>query len=136
MSSVGCGAFTVVPGITRVVMRHRLLAVASLYSLLALSPAAAQSTTPAFSAGPLLIEALSTDPSRVTGGDVLVRVTVPSGTQPSALRVSAGGRTLRSSFSAESSTSMVGLVSDLPPGSSSIEIAAGTVTGRMNATRG
>jgi hypothetical protein len=63
------------------------------------------------------IKALSTDPSRVTGGDVLVEVALPAGTKASALKVTTAGRDVTSAFHVGAAPGvMMGLVTGLANG--------------------
>src|SRR5580693_4458127 len=60
--------------------------------------------------GRVAIKTLSTDASRVTGGDVLVEVTLPAGTAPGALKVTVSGRDVTSAFHPEAAAGvMMGL---------------------------
>ena len=56
------------------------------------------------------VQTLSTDASRVTGGDVLVQITVPSGTPAQPVKVTVAGRDVSDAFRATASNTMVGLV--------------------------
>lgn len=58
-------------------------------------------------------------PSLISGGDVLVRVTLPAGVPAAQVRVSLGGRNLTRAFSRQRH-SLLGLVSGLPVGRSRI----------------
>ncbi len=65
----------------------------------------------------MTIKALSTDPSRVTGGDVLVEVALPAGTKAGALKVTASGRDVTSAFHAGAAPGvLMGLVTGLANG--------------------
>jgi hypothetical protein len=79
--------------------------------------------------GGLVVTALSTDASRVTGGDVLVRV---AGTEdlPEA---TVDGAPVEVDFTAADG-SLTGLVTGLPEGDAVIEVTAGEDTGRLEVT--
>jgi hypothetical protein len=79
------------------------------------------------------IKAISTDASRVTGGDVLLEIVLPSGAMPSALKVAAGGRDVTSVFKMVAPVGKLvkdgatwGLVTGLPIGKTTITAALGT----------
>ena len=74
--------------------------------------------------GTLSIRTLSTDAALVTGGNVLMQVTLPSGAAATSLKVTAGSRDVTSAFAAapgSPSNALNGLVSGLPNGRTSIE---------------
>jgi hypothetical protein len=72
---------------------------------------------PADTSARVTIKALSTDPSRVTGGDVLVEVALPPGTKAGSLKVTASGRDVTSAFHAGAAPGvMMGLVTGLTNG--------------------
>jgi hypothetical protein len=91
-------------------------------------------SAPAGSGG-VTLKALSTDPALVTGGDVLVQVTVPAGTRP--VKVTAAGRDVSGAFRpGEQPNTFVGLVTGLAngrnvltAGGSSLEITNYPITG-------
>src|SRR5881628_3038044 len=71
------------------------------------------------SSGGLRIATLSTDASRVTGGDVLVEITIPPAASPSSLKVLANGRDATHAFRASSTRGVqvgLGLLRDLAIG--------------------
>jgi hypothetical protein len=74
-------------------------------------------------AGKLEITTLSTDASRVTGGDVLVQLSLPAGTASGALRVTLAGRDVTSAFRpAANPTTLLGVVSGLANGRNVIDV--------------
>ncbi len=80
---------------------------------------------PARSTGARLgLRALSTDAALVTGGDVLVELTLPEAAGP--LRVSVSGRDVTAAFRAAGSGRMLGAVTGLANGRNVLEAAAGT----------
>ena len=71
------------------------------------------------------IRTISTRPDFVSGGDVLVQVTVPATLAAGKLSVSAAGRDVSGAFKLTGSpNTLVGLVTDLPAGRSEIEAGA------------
>ncbi|MGE0450995.1 MAG: DUF6351 family protein [Vicinamibacterales bacterium] len=105
---------------------------AALLALLLSTPLASSGQRSAFSlvsfleaAPELSIRAVSTHPDLVTGGDVLVEIALPPGAQASALRVTAGGRDVTKAFRPSAERSMLGLVTGLPEGASTIDADAG-----------
>ena len=67
------------------------------------------------------IKALSTDPSRVTGGDVLVEVSYPTGTAPGSIRIATANGDVTSAFKpGRERNTLMGLVTGLPLGKSAI----------------
>ena len=69
------------------------------------------------------IEALSAKPHLVSGGDVLVRVTLPDRLDRHEVRVELNGRNINSAFRSESRHTLVGLVQDLKLGRNEIEVS-------------
>jgi hypothetical protein len=69
------------------------------------------------------IETLSTKPHLVSGGDVLVRVTLPERLDRHDVRVELNGRNITHAFHAESKHTLVGLVNDLKLGRNEIEVS-------------
>jgi hypothetical protein len=73
----------------------------------------------------LRIETLSTKPELVSGGGVLVRVTVPRGLSPALVRVEVDGRDVTSAFRASGNDgSLIGLVTGLANGRNVIDVSA------------
>jgi len=99
------------------------LAVLALVGTVAV-PWAANVATQDGRGGTLSIRTLSTDAALVTGGNVLVDITLPSAAAAASLKVTAGGRDVTSAFAAapgSPSNALNGLVSGLPNGRTSIE---------------
>lgn len=107
-------------------MKHqvigRLLA-ATLGALAVMAASAAFVADPAPSK--LEIKALSTDPSRVTGGDVLVQIGLPAGTPAESVSVTLAGRDVSSVFQTVSPSARVGLVTGLLNGKTTLTLSAG-----------
>jgi hypothetical protein len=82
----------------------------------------------------LQIVALSTDPDLVTGGDVLLRVDVPAGVSPSAVRVRAGTRDVTPAFQRTAPHALTGLVTALAAGRTTIEAIAGMARASLDVT--
>ena len=74
-------------------------------------------------AGKFEIRTLSTDASKVTGGDVLVAISVPDAAKP-ALRIAANGRDVSSLFQAAGGPTMLGLVTGLVNGHNTLAVSA------------
>lgn len=98
--------------------------------------AATQSGTPAVTpSGTIALRTLSTDAALVTGGDVLLEVTLPRGTNADGLRITAGGRDVTAAFHPGSSpTTLSGVVAGLGLGRTTIEAAAGRLRGSIEVT--
>ena len=74
--------------------------------------------------GHVQIKTLSTDASRVTGGDVLVRVTVPDATPTKSVRVTVDGRDVTDVFRPEANAhALMGLVTGLKSGRNTLAVA-------------
>ncbi len=84
--------------------------------------------------GALAIRALSTDAALVTGGDVLVQVSLPAGTAASAARITAGGRDLTAAFRPGDRNTLQGVVTGLPLGKSTLEASAGSARAALDIT--
>ncbi|MGE3958985.1 MAG: DUF6351 family protein [Vicinamibacterales bacterium] len=85
--------------------------------------------------GVVVVSALSADPALVTGGDVLLQVTVPEGTPRGDLRVTADGRDVTSAFVPGPMADMfIGLVDRLPPGPSTVTAEVTHLTGSLALT--
>jgi hypothetical protein len=79
----------------------------------------------------LTVRAVSTDATRVTGGDVLVRVTGAE----APIAVTVEGEPVEVAFGEpDRDGAVTGLVSGLPEGRSAIEVSAGTDTARLEVT--
>ena len=75
-------------------------------------------------AGALSIETVSTKKDYVSGGDVLVRITVPDNVDPQGVRVFVGERNVSGSFGVSGNgRTLVGLVEGLPNGKSTISVS-------------
>ena len=95
--------------VTLTVAGLALLTVAGTVSVMAL-PQSAPS-------GSLSIRAVSTDAALVTGGDVLVQVSLPAGTAGSTARVTVGGRDITAAFHpGPTANTLQGVVTGLPVG--------------------
>lgn len=89
-----------------------------------------------------MVEALSTRPQHVTGGDVLVGITVPEGVAPDSVQVSVDGRDVTSAFTppggqpdGQSDDQLRGLVDGLPEGESTITVTTSADEGEAEASR-
>ncbi len=101
---------------------------AALVVLLLASSSYAQTARNAFE-----IRTLSTRADLISGGDVLVQVTVPPTTAADKLAVAVNGRDVSADFKlAPHPNTFIGLVKDLPPGKSEVE--AGVKGQRVSAT--
>ncbi len=80
------------------------------------------------------IRAVSTDPALVTGGDVLLEVTLPTGTKASAIQVTAGGRDVTDQFRATDQGTLMAVLTGLPLGTSSVGVTDGTSTVALDVT--
>jgi hypothetical protein len=104
-------------------------------ALLATAALAPQGAPRAQSGAAIVVRALSTDPALVTGGNVLVELALPSGASPTAVKVTAAGRDVTGAFTPGSNpATLVGLVSGLPNGSSTIDATAGSARGSLQLT--
>ena len=84
--------------------------------------------------GPIRIESLSANKDYVSGGDVLVKITVPENVNPVGVRVRVGERDVSGSFGPGSEPrTLIGLVEGLPNGKSTISVA-GRDWGNVDAT--
>src|SRR5258705_2950554 len=71
-------------------------------------------------------------PDFVSGGDVLVSVVLPSGTQPSAVRLSLNGRDVTSALRPDTEVrSILALVRGLNDGSNTLVASAGKATAKL-----
>src|SRR5262245_54595904 len=85
--------------------------------------------------GALVIQRLSTQAALVTGGDVLLQITLPAATSAGSLRVSASGRDVTGAFRAgASANAVVGLVTGLAIGRTTIDASAGSARGSLEVT--
>src|SRR5579871_2901728 len=98
---------------------------------LAASSAAIIATAAADAPLTLQIKALSTDASRVTGGDVLLQVTSPD----AAVKVTANGKDVSNAFRpGNDKGTFIGLVTGLPNGRSTINAASGKSAASLDVT--
>ena len=105
--------------VTLTVAGLALLTIAGTVSVMAL-PQSAPS-------GSLSIRAVSTDAALVTGGDVLVQVSLPAGTAGSTARVTVGGRDITAAFHpGPTANTLQGVVTGLPVGRSTVDAAVGS----------
>jgi hypothetical protein len=85
--------------------------------------------------GTVTLTALSSDPDMVTGGDVLMEVTLPPGTPRGELRVTANGRDATTAFRpARMMDTFVGLVTGLSLGTNTIVAEAGHLSTTLRVT--
>src|SRR3954454_17925974 len=110
---------------------HLAIGVSSALCVAALAPGAAEARTPAPT-----ITVLSNRADLVSGGDALVRVTVPAGVAASRLRLPAGGRDVTNVLVSTAPRQLDGLVTGLPEGRVALVASVrGTATTRRQATR-
>jgi len=81
--------------------------------------------TPVETVSELRLATLSTKPWLITGGDVLVEVTLPANTNPAQLQISLNGTPVSSQFRAIGTTRMQALLTGLPLGDSTLEASLG-----------
>ena len=94
-------------------------------ALVAYSAMALVNAGPDTSAGKIQIKTLSTDASRVTGGDVLVQVTVPAGMSTPSVKVAVNGQDVTSAFKpGQDARTLVGLVAGLTVGKNMLTVSA------------
>ena len=76
-------------------------------------------------AGPFRIQTVSTNKDYVSGGDVLVKITLPENVDPLGVRVFAGDRNVSGSFGVPSGSprTLLGLVEGLPNGKTTISVS-------------
>jgi Tannase-like family of unknown function (DUF6351) len=109
----------------------RLVAVAA---ATALAAAGCGGGATAASSG-VTMTALSADPARVTGGDVLLAVNLPDAASRDSLRVTAGDRDVTPAFHPGSDpTTMVGLVAGLTQGVNTVTASAGGASASLAIT--
>ena len=77
------------------------------------------------------IKALSTDPGRGTGGNVLVQIALPAGTPAESVRVTLDGRDVGSVFQSVSPNARVGLVTGLVNGKNTLHGQCGQPRARV-----
>jgi hypothetical protein len=82
------------------------------------------SASPGFAAPPLVITTLSTAPDRVSGGDVLVRITAPPTALLSSVRVTLNDSDVTSAFVPDATShALIGLVTGLTDGKNVLQAA-------------
>ena len=111
-------------------MSHRAMLSIALVALTLLAVIGAR---PTLAANTLEIVALSTQPDKVSGGDVLARVHVPSSTKLGDVTLTLNGRDVTAAFAADPTNHvLVGLVTGLALGKNSLEAKAkGAGTDRL-----
>lgn len=80
------------------------------------------------------IRAVSTDPALVTGGDVLLEVTLPPGTKTPDVRITAGGRDVTAQFRTTDQGTLMGLLTGLAVGTTSVGATAGSAAVALDVT--
>ena len=80
------------------------------------------------------IKTLSTDASRVTGGDVLVQIAVPPNTPTQTVNVTVAGRDVSSAFQSTSPNVFAGLVTGLVNGKNTLMVSAGGKNATLDVT--
>ena len=104
-------------------MRKRLGIV--VLGVVALAGIGLMTMRPTLAAGKLEIKSVSTDPALVTGGDVLLEITVPVGVPTKAVSVKAGNRDVTAEFRPISkAATLTGLVTGLPNGKTLVTATA------------
>jgi hypothetical protein len=71
------------------------------------------------------VRVVSTDPALVTGGDALVEVTIPSAVAIDDVRITAGGQEITQTFRPTDQGTLLGLLTGLPLGTTTIGVSAG-----------
>ncbi len=105
--------------------RSPLAAALGLSAALAVLPAAGALTSPATaSTRPLPITVVSTRADLVSGGDALLRVSLPRGVRPSAVRVRLNGRDVTSRFARRPDGTYAGLLRGLRIGANTVRATA------------
>ena len=108
---------------------------ATLASIVAVAIVALAVARTSGQAGRVEITALSGDPALVTGGDVLLQITVPTGTSTGSVKVTAAGRDVSSAFHlGRKLGTIMGVITGLPEGPSTIEATAGSARGSLSVT--
>src|SRR5215813_3836156 len=101
-------------------LTHAVLARAGLAALLA-----GLAASPGFAANNLSVTSLSNRPDKISGGDVLVRIDVPSGVALGDVKVQLNGRDATSQFRPDpSGHALLGLVTGLELGQNQIQASA------------
>jgi len=81
-----------------------------------LAPAVADAATPKLKIPELKINVLSNRADLISGGDALVQIALPSGVDPTSVKVDVGGRDVTSAFAVRSDGRFLGRVENLAPG--------------------
>jgi hypothetical protein len=102
---------------------RRVAAIVAAITLAILAGAPAASLAASRAKGAML-EVVSSRPDMVSGGDVLVKVTVPHGGASDSFQVSAAGRDITGAFKPKGEGEYLGLVTGLPLGPSKLELTA------------
>jgi hypothetical protein len=83
----------------------------------------------------IAVKTLSTDPTRITGGDVLVEVSLPSGVAPDSIKVTAGDRDVTAAFRPGTApNTLMGLVTGLTEGKNTIKAGNASVSASIEVT--
>jgi hypothetical protein len=83
--------------------------------------------------GGLTLSAVSSRPEMVTGGDVLVRVSIPAGAAPGGVRVSLNGADVTGKLRADAGgRSLTGLIDGLTPGPNEMVATSGNASARLS----
>jgi len=85
-----------------------------------LATAAVASAAPTGSGQLQIFTVSNPRPQLVSGGDVLVRVSVPAGVDPKAVRITADGRSVRGRFGVQPDGTLLGLVTGLNEGANQL----------------
>ncbi len=100
------------------------LRVLLVFAVVAMTAVGAQSP-----GGKVEIKSLSTDPSRVTGGDVLLQITLPDGTAASSVKVAIDSRDVTGAFKpAPNSHALMGVVTGLTNGRNLVTVRSKSAT--------
>jgi Tannase-like family of unknown function (DUF6351) len=79
----------------------------------------------------LAVRVLSNRANLISGGEALVAVTLPKGTNPETVKVTAGGRDVTGEFALRANGSYEGLVTGLTVGSNVLKAEAGGLSGQI-----
>jgi hypothetical protein len=114
-------------------MKQKMLLVSGA-ALLACSAVLAAIGAPAGAPSRLEIRALSTDPSRATGGDLLLQIAIPAADASADVKVTANGKDVTAMFRTTTPSTRVGLVTGLADGKNVVTATAGKGTASLEIT--